>query len=249
MAFFHAYFDASGTNKTRVITMAGFVARIARWESFEAHWRALLPPTVDMFHMTDFVSSKDGWESWKGQPNTERRKALIGTLASCIKSKTNKGFTVSLCKKHYLDCDKEYKLTERFKHPYVVVGMGCLGSLNAWAKKKEISQSNILCVFEDGDEGQAELIEMARSEGFNAVPQSKKEIRAFDACDLAGWKARTIVDDIWERELQLKYPHSAGMLERSLDVLEDVVKSAKGAGMLSLEGLRNSCKQLGIPTR
>jgi hypothetical protein len=63
--------------------------------------------------------------------------------------------------------------------------MGCLGKLEIWAENKKIKKDKILCVFEDGDKGIGQLIALARSEGFNAVPQSKKDVRAFDACDLA----------------------------------------------------------------
>src|ERR1035441_1359120 len=109
-AVFDAYFDASGDRNKSVLTMAGFVSRKKKWERFEDTWKALLPPTVNMFHMTDFVNSRKGWESWKGPEHSQRRAVLIDNLAECIKSATNKGFAQSVRISHYEECDKEYKL-------------------------------------------------------------------------------------------------------------------------------------------
>jgi hypothetical protein len=150
-----------------------------------------------MFHMTDFVSSRAGWESWKGPEHSKRRAELVEKLADFIKLTTNKGFSHTLRATDYVECNQEYQLSEYYRCPYVILGLACLGSLANWATKKGISKKNILCIFEDGDEGQGRLIELARADGFNAIPQSKKDIRAFDACDLAAWKTRSVVHDTW----------------------------------------------------
>jgi len=65
VAVFTAYFDASGSDSSRVMTVAGFVSSAQKWGRFEKDWKSFLPPTVSMFHMTDFVTAKEGWESWK----------------------------------------------------------------------------------------------------------------------------------------------------------------------------------------
>jgi len=249
MAIFRAYFDASGSRNQSVLTMAGFVSRDKKWERFEDDWKALLPSTVTMFHMTDFVNSRKGWESWKGPEHSRRRFALIQDLAACIKKATNKGFAHSLRISHYNHCDKEYKLTEHYGHPYGVLGMGCLGRLEVWATKKQIDKSNILCIFEDGDEGQGAFLKMARAEGFNAIPQSKADIRAFDACDLAAWKARAVIDDSWERQLHMNDPKAGGKIMESLTLVETIIRDSEQAAMHSVDGLKRACTILGIPKR
>lgn len=249
IAMFTAYFDASGNKQNSVLTVAGFVSRVNRWERFENEWRSLLPSSVSMFHMTDFVSSQNGWEDWKGPQNGHRRKVLIERLVSCIKGATNKGFTQSLRLRHYHECDREYMLTEKYDQPYVMLGLGCLGALAAWATKKDINKHNILCIFEEGDDGQGTLIKMARDDGFNAIPQSKKDIRAFDACDLAAWKSRAMIDDAWERLLPMKDPDAGARIMRTLEQIEDVIKDSRNAAMFSVHGLKTICKNQGISER
>ncbi len=66
MVVFRAYFDATATPDKSVESVAGFVSRVHKWERFEKQWRDLLPETVTMFHMTDFVSSRGGGNHGKG---------------------------------------------------------------------------------------------------------------------------------------------------------------------------------------
>ena len=249
MVVFRAYFDATATPDKSVESVAGFVSRVHKWERFEKQWRDLLPETVTMFHMTDFVSSRGGWESWKGAEHSKRRAELIEKLASCIKLATNKGFAHTLRASDYAECDRAYALSEYYRRPYVILGLACLGSLANWANKKGIPKKNILCIFEDGDEGQSRLIELARADGFNAIPQSKRDIRAFDACDLAAWKTRTLVHDTWERELQMKDRESAVRIINTLGQVESLLKSASEPAMLTASGLRIVCDSMGLARR
>jgi hypothetical protein len=230
------------------MTVAGFVSRVQKWTRFEAAWRANLPSTVSMFHMTDFVSSKNGWEGWRGSEHSVRRVKLIETLVSCVKANTNQGFAGSLRMEHYRQVNREYQLEEKLGSAYVFLAMGRLARLRVWADKKKVDYRKILCVFEEGDQGQGDLIRRARLEGANAVPQSKAEIRAFDACDLAAWKARTMIDDAWERELYLTDPEAAERILGSLSQLEKIVRGQE-VGMYSAEALRKICEHLKIPKR
>jgi len=234
---FTAYFDASVNKDKSVISVAGFVSRVTKWKRFEKDWRLLLPSSVSMFHMTDFVSSQQGWEDWKGPDHSERRAVLIAALVSCIKNATNKGFAHTMRVSHYDECDQEYMLSEKYGNPYVVLGLGCLGALDVWANKRKISKRNIVCLFEDGDEGQGTLIKIAREEGFNAIPQSKKDVRAFDACDLAAWKARAMIDDAYERLLHFKDPQAGDRIMNTLDQLEDLIKDSRNVAQLTARGL------------
>jgi hypothetical protein len=246
IAVFTAYFDAS--QHDRVMNMSGFVSRTKKWERFEEAWKVLLPPNVNMFHMTDFASSQNGWEQWKGKSNSERRVKLVESLVSCIKSHTNQGFSGGIRFSHYEQINREYKFKEQFGRPYVFLGLGCLGRLKMWADKKGIDVAKVLCIFEEGDLGQGELIERARKDGINAIPQSKAGIMAFDACDLVALKSRVMLDDAWERELHLKDPDGAEKILRSMKQLETVVRGGE-LGMYSVESMRKICAKAKAPKR
>jgi len=241
---FTAYFDASGTKGTRVMTVAGFVSRVQKWGRFESAWTSLLPSTVTRFRMTDFVSSKNGWEDWKG--DSERRVRFFRSLISCIKSHTNKGFAASVQMKDYNDFDRLYMFREQVGPPYAFLGIACLGRLRVWAENKRIDWRKIICAFEDGDEGQADLMTRARKAEYNAIPQSKAAIRAFDSCDLAAWKARAVIDDSWGRNLHLADPDAADRIMRSLAQIELVLQDN---GMYSPESLGKICHELKIARR
>ena len=243
---FTAYFDASSHD--RVMNMSGFVSRATKWEKFEGAWKALLPPGINMFHMTDFSSSQNGWESWKGPQHSERRAKFIQSLVSCIKSHTNQGFSGGIRLSHYQQMNREYKFKEQFGRPYAFLGLGCLGRLKIWADNKGVEMAKILCVFEDGDLGQGDFLKRARADGVNAVPQSKKGVRAFDACDLVAWKFRVMLDDAWERELHLKDPAGAEKILRSMRQLETVVRGNE-LGMYSVESMRKICAKAKVPKR
>lgn len=224
MAIFNAYFDASGSERTRVIAVAGFVSRVEKWERLEDEWKELLPDTVHMFHMTDFVSGRDGWESWRGPDNSERRAKFIQSLVACIKRNTNQGFSASLRSAQYREVNHEYTLKELFGGPYSFLGISCLGRLKKWADKRRIDVGKILCIFEDGDHGQGDFISLARKDGYNAIPQSKANIRAFDACDLAAWKSKSIIDDAWERQLHLESSNAADKIMQAVKQIETVIR-------------------------
>ena len=114
MATFTAYFDASGDQRQRTMSVAGFVSRANKWERYEAEWKKLLPRSVTMFHMTDFVSGRNGWESWAGPHNSHRRIAIIESLVGCIKKSTNKGFSITLRTGEWKECNQIYKLKEHY---------------------------------------------------------------------------------------------------------------------------------------
>jgi hypothetical protein len=249
IALFRAYFDASGKKEHRVMTVAGFVSRPEKWDHFQEAWMKLLPLGMKMFHMTDFVSFQNGWEEWRGDDNRQRRIKLITDLVDCVKRHTNKGFAQSVRLSDFRRASKRFEIERQFNHPYVLLGMGCLGGIKRWAEKKNEKVNNILCLFEDGDEGQGDLIAKARREGFNAIPQSKAEIRAFDAADLAAWKARAVVDDAWERQLFRKDEKAAPRIERSLDQIDKLINSASDNAMYSQAAIERVLIGLSVPKR
>jgi hypothetical protein len=239
-----AYWDASGKPGSKVMAMAGFVSRVSKWDRFENEWAKLLPDGIPSFHMTDFASSRKGWESWKGQ--SEARWKLFASLVDCIKRNTNKGFGISLQMSDYVASDRKYELSEAIAGPYSLLGCACLSKLRKWADRHNVDHTKIRCVFEDGDEGIGALIHRARFDGFNAISQSKKDIRAFDSCDLAAWRTKALMDDGLIKRLQDEDPIAAERIERSFKQISEVVQLNE---VVDAETLEKMCVVGGVPKR
>jgi hypothetical protein len=157
---FSAYFDASGTKRARVLTVAGFVSRVSKWDRFNDEWPAILSAEHGAFmHMTDFASSKGEFASWKGQ--SHRRRKFITDLSNCIKRNTNKGFSSSVILSDYRDVNAEFMLAERVGQPFTLCMRACLGGLKLWASKKGAETEKMLVVIERGDDDQDELVRQA----------------------------------------------------------------------------------------
>jgi len=245
IVMFTAYLDASGNERTSVITVAGFVARLTRWERFESEWKSLLPRRIKMFHMTDFASSKAGWESWKGK--SQQRAVFFDKLVRCVMRNTNKGFGISLQLSHYRDFNTKFQLEESSGGPYSFACQAFFAEVMKWAARNRVDyRREILFVAEDGDTGQGEMLSRARQDGFNVIPQSKAAIRAFDACDLAGWKARTVVDDSLVKELHLADPSAEARTAATLKQLGTFVQLN---ALIDKDTIEEVCSSLGIPER
>lgn len=244
MAIFTAYFDASGDRRSRVLSVAGFVSLSSKWAKFEKEWRTLLPSTVRLFHMKDFVTSRKGWEKWKD--HSIKRIWLVSRLVACIRKHAHAGFSAMVGVNGYRRVDTEFALTEKVTSPYSLVAFGCLKQLKDWATKKGIEPGSVLCIFENGDEGQAEFIERAKKDGFNVISQSKANIRAFDSCDLAAWRAKAVYDDAFYRDFGINGKPSLDRLHASLDELEKIVPYS---GVLTLDVMREMCRRANVPKR
>lgn len=243
---FTAYFDASRSKNKRVTTMVGFVSRDSKWERFDAQWQSLLDATgtgVTLFHMTDFVSSRKGWQSWKGR--TDERRCLVQGLIACIGKNTNKGVAISLSSRDYDSMNSRRRLAEELGEEYAVCAFGCMGKIDKWASKKGINSKHIRYVFENGDGGQGAAIEKLRSWGFNAISEDKSTIRRFDPSDLAAWKARAIIDDALFRK-DVTDSKERDFLKRSLTMLDPILHFNGWCTPASLTGI---CSALKIPAR
>ena len=226
------------------MSMAGFVATVPKWEQFEREWSKLLPPTVELFRMSAFASSKQGWEGWKGR--SVKRVWFISQLVACIRKHIRKGFAAQIAMDNYRTMDAEFAFTEKVASPYSMVGFGCLKQLREWADKKGIDARDILCIFEKGDDDQGVFLERAQKDGFDVVPREKKNIRAFDACDLAAWRAKAIYDDAFFRDFGIKEKPTLEKLHERLDELEKIIPNG---GVFTLEIMRTMCLRAHVPKR
>lgn len=243
VAVFSAYFDASGTKSGQpVLTVAGFVGRITKWDRFNSEWSSILSKEkVTAMHMTDFAASQDEFISWKGQ--TERRRKFISKLAECIKRNTNKGFASSVIVSEYRDVNAKFALSERIGAPYTLCTRACLGALKIWAKKKKVRPENLLVFVEQGDQDQGELIRWAdKEDGITVVPLLKEKVQAFQAGDMAGWKTRAALQKV----PGMRTEEDRDNILRSLDPIRPIVQRNAG---FDKEALLRICSKSGIPLR
>jgi hypothetical protein len=183
VAAFTVYFDASGKDGQSVVTVAGFVSGVKKWERFDKEWAAiLLRSNVSAMRPADFASSKGEFKNWKGPAHSERRRAFVADLAECIRRHAKRGFAVSVNIAEYEDIDKEYELSQAFGKPYVICAVACLGSLNNWMERNKFGRSETLVVIEDGDEGKGDFIDRARYYGYKVIALPKSDAQSFSGC-------------------------------------------------------------------
>lgn len=99
-----AYFDESGTDqkKHKLLTLAGYLSTVERWEKFDVEWQALLNSeglkyshAVDMAHFRCQFEREKGW-------NETRRRSFEERAHKIIKDNIMKAFDVSLFWEDYL---------------------------------------------------------------------------------------------------------------------------------------------------
>jgi hypothetical protein len=82
MQTYSAYMDETGHSKDerqRFVGIAGLIAPVSRWETFERQWKATLELyKIPYFHMKEFAHSKQTFKDWEGKE--EERKKLLGEL-------------------------------------------------------------------------------------------------------------------------------------------------------------------------
>ena len=227
-----------------VLTVAGFVSHVKRWERFESKWSRILKTYgVGALHMTEFVSSRGEFKSWRGQ--SERRRCFITDLVECIRQETKRGFATSIVVPEYKEVNQQYMLSELVGQPYALCASACLGGLSKWIEKRKHHRSEVLVLVEEGDDDQGEFLDRARREGYNALAHPKTGVQAFQAGDMAGWKCRTLITNA------LKAPPDVTMEDvenalRSLDPIRGIIQNN---GAYHRESLVALCEATKIPLR
>jgi hypothetical protein len=80
----HGYFDDSGTHaQAPLVVLAGFLATVDRWQSFNKEWAAALKEYgLDYFHMADFAGPYREYQNW----DSDSRRTRLDTLLTIVKS-------------------------------------------------------------------------------------------------------------------------------------------------------------------
>jgi hypothetical protein len=246
MAFFTAYFDASGHSDdpvNRVMTVAGFVSIIDKWIKFETEWNAILKSEgITLFHMTDFVSSRGEFAvGWRAK--TDRRRIFIERLAACLASNVIKSFRATLVISDYNAVNQEFMIEETLGKPYALCAMMCAYTLRQWAESEPVS-TPLLYYFEDGDADKGNFEAWhERTYGERPRFQNKKQAVMFQAADFAGWKMRAAIQG------SIKADHTLAkgqQLLRSVAVLSTIPKEA---GVINKPVLLQYCSTYSLPNR
>jgi hypothetical protein len=246
---FTAYFDASGNKRSPVLTMAGFVSRVSKWDRFEREWLALLKSYgVSSLHMTEFVSAKGQFEGWKG--DSARRKRFIDDAVACVKRNTNKGVATSVYISEYNEINAKFRLAEKAGTPYTMCGMMAIAMVRDWALKKGVDPKQVLYMVEDGDEDQGELIERSNQDGYKVIRLTKADSQAFQAGDMAAWKAMAALREA-ERKTKLRENQKLTVddLESIIRSLDPIAPIVLKNGVISIDRLRLMCADHRIAPR
>lgn len=246
MAFFTAFFDASGHSDdpvNKVMTVAGFVSTIDKWIKFESEWNAILKAEgIAIFHMTDFVSSQGEFSvGWKGA--TDRRRVFIERLSACLSANVIKSFRSTLVIADFNKVNRQYKIEERLGRPYAFCAMMCAYTLRQWADREPASKP-LLYYFEDGDADKGNFDAWhERTYGERPRFQNKRQAVMFQAADFAGWKMRSAV----QGSIKANHTLAKGQqLLKSVAVLNTIPKEA---GVVTEGVLLQYCSAYKVPKR
>jgi len=243
MVPYSAYFDASGTSDSAVITVAGFVSTVKKWERFEKEWNAVLNREgIKVFHMTDFVSSrKDFAKGWRNE--TERRRMFIGDLANCLYRNVNKSFRTTLVVQDFKKVNSRFLLTEHDGTPYSLCALMSVFTLRLWAKRKGV-EKHLVYYFEDGDKGKGHF-ERSHKGIWKTAPlfATKEEATPLQAADFAAWKLKTAVQEA------IKTDHTIEKGRELLRSIEILKKIPKDGGVINEEVILRWCARYNVKRR
>jgi hypothetical protein len=207
MAFFQAYYDASGSQSSPDggLAVVGLVATETKWLRWERHWEKILRDFgVTAHHHKDFTVSapRSDFASWES--DKEKRADYIAALIRAIARGMNKGFAVVIAPGVLQQVNREVELPFG-ENGYALAANVCRRYAEMWLRKKHPT-AQLHHFFEDGDTGQgvlqdvAALIEVIGTlrSPLTIVPKvdsQGKRLRQFEAADLVAWEARRGVLD------------------------------------------------------
>lgn len=247
-ALLTSYFDAAGGKDHGFLVVAGYVARLSRWEKFAADWRFMLKHyEVPYFHMKKFAPTKypkrpfDG-PGWKDESH---RESFLRDLGSVIATYIDFGVACFVPYAEFLEVNKQYHLCEVYPLPYVLAGRDCIATVNKEVKNKGWTQP-IEYIFECGDRGKGALVDLVSAVGL-PIPTfkpsrdigGKKGVIQLQASDFAAFELRKAMKEYGEDAPLWKYRRSLMALAK----LENYWQGYTKASLIEV------CEKAGIPPR
>ncbi|MBI3934370.1 MAG: hypothetical protein HY316_06730 [Acidobacteria bacterium] len=174
LAMFTAYFDASGTEKSLVLAVGGFLATAEMWGEFEQQWLARLrEDNLEYFHTTEFNSSQGQFKiGWRG--NEKRRSDLIADLVKIIRDNVN-GKYGSVVIADSLKALSKAQREQLHICSYSLAGRHAAGLVRRWASSWSGPDPEI--VFEEGTRGRDLLEKRLARDGFTTYHFRPKKNR------------------------------------------------------------------------
>jgi hypothetical protein len=158
LGMFTGYYDASGGDDTGIMAVAGFVADVRKWQEFEPSWRLVLATNhLPYFHMKEFThSTGEVFSSWKGKET--KRENLLRDLIQVV-AETADFWVCCSIRTAILDwATKRYGVTFDGRG-YPLVARMLIGLAHNTSRARH-GVAEITHVFERGDEGKGQLVEM-----------------------------------------------------------------------------------------
>ncbi|MDR4470391.1 MAG: hypothetical protein MRJ68_19195 [Nitrospira sp.] len=149
-----AYFDASTSQKDKhFVTVAGCVAPINRWKTFESKWQKLLDKErLLFFHMTDFESYQGPYRGW----SRKQHKHFMRKITKAIVTRTSFAFGRGVAHEDFEWAQSQKQELRTFRSPFTYCAAQCFGAVTNWADGHN-EREPIIYIFEAGDGFDGEL--------------------------------------------------------------------------------------------
>lgn len=147
---FTCYFDEAGGDDHGFTVVAGFMASVEQWDSFEIDWKLfLIKYDVPYMHMLEFAHCSGPFKKWKEPRFEPTRRNFLREAAEIIHSHIKRGFLCIVKHEHFYDAAALYPSQIYPRSPYALAGRTCAACAKQWVRK-HLSKLDIEFVFEDG---------------------------------------------------------------------------------------------------
>jgi hypothetical protein len=248
VAMFSAHFDESGTpdgNHT-VLTVAGCVSSVKKWERFEVQWNKILKeaglPEGTIFHMNKFARNIRPFQDFENRP--ERKAALMAALVDCARRNVHRAFACTVVLQDWERLNREYCIVERLGYPYSFCGRTCVSGVLAWARKSD--RVPVEFFFERGARHWGHLKrDLKTIDNIEAMDRSKEQMIQFQVADLIAWKSHKLMTDA----ARYDGPGDRGLYESIQRSLTGINSIPHKYGVHTYETIEALVKRAGVPRR
>ena len=149
-AMFTCYFDEAGGEDHGFTVVAGFMASVEQWDSFEIDWKLFLNKyDVSYLHMLEYAHFKGPFRKWKDPRFETTRRNFLCDAAEIIHSHVKRGFLCVVKHEYFCEAAALYPSLLYPNSPYALAGRTCATSAKTWVRK-HLLKLDLELVFEDG---------------------------------------------------------------------------------------------------
>lgn len=231
LAMITAYFDASGSPDTAVISVGAVVSTAEKWMEFTRQWEEILEAfEVPSLHMKHFAHSLKEYAGWKDDEFRRRRflKALLRVMEDHVDFTAAASVTV----RDYNLIDSQRSLSE-FMRPYTFALSTAVSAIGQWGHKNNLNPETFLYLVEKGDNDQDDVNRCWRRE----FPNMRISPVFLEKCDLPPG------EDIWRPIRQFEACDFIAYENHKANIKVDAYMDAMGA-RLPLDKLRAPAQEM-----